>query len=171
MLSLVRHFGTISLTHDAQEPDYTFFNPLGTRLVLYNAGWNVVLNILAGALLLVAVVRARRQGHVRLRGLLGGALAWLGALVFVLALGWASQRLVWAAYPQYAAFYDHTFYNVAAYHLALVALGAVGVATRQRNRAEHGEERLGPLRDVVHQDPPPQPSHALALLVEVHLDG
>ena len=126
MLSLVRHFGTISLTHDAQEPDYTFFNPLGTRLVLYNAGWNVVLNILAGALLLVAVVRARRQGHVRLRGLLGGALAWLGALVFVLALGWASQRLVWATYPQYAAFYDHTFYNVAAYHLALVALGVAG---------------------------------------------
>ncbi len=128
MLALVRHFGTITLAHDSKEPDYTFFNPLSTWLVRYNADWNAMLNILAGALLLAAIVWARRQRQVRLRGLLGGALAWLGALVVVLALGWGLQRLVWAAYPQYAAFYDHTFYNVSAYHLALVALGVAGFA-------------------------------------------
>ncbi len=128
MLALVRHFGTVALAHDAREPDYTFFNPLGTWLVLYNADWNAVLNLVAGALLVAVVAEARRQKRLRVRGLLGGALAWLGALALVLALGGGLQRLVWAAYPQYAAFYDHTFYNVPAYHLALVALGVAGFA-------------------------------------------
>ena len=128
LLALVRHFGSIPLTPAANAPDYTFFNPLGTWLVLYNADWNLALNLAAGALLLAAVVRARRRGHVRLRGLLAGALAWPGVLALVLALGAGGQRLVWAAYPQYAAFYDHTFYNAGAYHLALVALGTAGFA-------------------------------------------
>lgn len=124
MLPLVRHFASIPLKqHAATTRDSTFFNPIGTWLVLYDAGWNYLLNLAAGLLLLAAVVRARRQGRLRLRGLLGGALAWVGALLLLLAAGWALTQLVTAAYPQYAAFYDHAFYNVRFYHLALVALG------------------------------------------------
>ena len=122
MLALVRHFATIPLAH-APTSDSTFFNPLGTWLVLYDAGWNWVLNVMGWSLLLAAIVRARRQGRLLLRGLLGGALAWVGGVVLVLAAGWGLTRLVYAAYPHYAAFYGHTFYNVHCYHLALAALG------------------------------------------------
>jgi len=122
MLPLVRHFANISLAH-APTSDSTFFNPLGTWLVRYDAGWNQVLNVAGLALLLAAVVRARQRGRLRLAGLLGGALAWLIGATLVLATGWALARVVVATYPQYAVFYDHAFYNVGWYHLALVALG------------------------------------------------
>lgn len=122
MLPLVRHFAGIPLAH-APTADSTFFNPLGTWLVLYDAGWNWVLNITGWSLLLVAIVGARRRGRLRLTGLLGGALAWVVGAALVMATGGALARLVVAAYPQYAVFYDHAFYNVGYYHLALVALG------------------------------------------------
>lgn len=123
MLPLVRHFASISLAH-APTSDSTFFNPLGTWLVRYGAGWNWVLNLAGGLLLLAATGQARRRGRLRLAGLLGGALAWAGGTALVLAAGWYLARAVAAAYPQYAAFNDHAFYNVGWYHLALEALGA-----------------------------------------------
>ncbi|MFD1468415.1 M20/M25/M40 family metallo-hydrolase [Hymenobacter caeli] len=122
LLPLVRHFASISLTH-APTADSSFFNPLGTWLVVYPAGWNWGLNIIGGLLLLAAIAQARRRGRLRLAGLLGGALAWAVGTALVLAAGWYLARAVVAAYPQYAAFYDHAFYNVGWYHLALVALG------------------------------------------------
>ena len=135
MLPLVRHFASIPLA-GAPSPDSTFFNPLGTWLVRYDARWNYLLDAVAGLLLLAAVGRARRQGRLRLRGLPAGALVWLGGLVLVLLAGWALTQLLPAVYPQYAVFYDHAFYNVRLYHLALVALGTAvfagwyGVARR-----------------------------------------
>ncbi|WP_158022916.1 M20/M25/M40 family metallo-hydrolase, partial [Hymenobacter coccineus] len=122
MLPLVRHFASISLVH-APTSDSSFFNPLGTWLVLYRAGWNWALSAAGWALLLLAIGQARGRGRLRLAGLLGGALAWLVGTALVLAAGWYLARAVVAAYPQYAVFYDHAFYNVGWYHLALVALG------------------------------------------------
>ncbi|MGI4873505.1 MAG: M20/M25/M40 family metallo-hydrolase [Janthinobacterium lividum] len=122
MLPAVRHFASIPLVQ-APAPDRTFFNPLGTWLVQYDARWNYVLNLVAGLLLATAVGRARRLGRVRLRGVLGGALAWVGGLLLLVALAWVLTQLVVVAYPHYEVFYDHAFYNVRTYHLALVALG------------------------------------------------
>ncbi|MGI4886354.1 MAG: M20/M25/M40 family metallo-hydrolase [Janthinobacterium lividum] len=122
LLPLVQHFASISLAH-APTSDSTFFNSLGTWLVVYDARWNWALNGVALALLLAAIGQARRRGRLRLAGLLGGALAWAAGTALVLAAGWYLARAVVAAYPQYAAFYDQAFYNVGWYHLALEALG------------------------------------------------
>ena len=122
MLPTVRHFASIAL-RPGPVPDHSFFNPLGTWFVHYDARWNYLLDLLAGLLLLAAVVQARRRGRVRVRGLLGGALAWVGGLLLLAGTGWVLTQLVAAAYPQYAVFYDHTFYTVRAYHLAYVGLG------------------------------------------------
>ncbi|HEX8657420.1 MAG TPA: M20/M25/M40 family metallo-hydrolase [Hymenobacter sp.] len=122
MLPAVRHFASIPLIH-LPAPDSTFLNPLGTWMVQYDARWNYLLDLVAGLLLLTAAVQARRQGRLRLRGWLGGALAWVGGLLLLLTMAWALTRLVVVVYPQYEVFYDHTFYNVRAYHLAFVALG------------------------------------------------
>jgi hypothetical protein len=122
MLPLVRHFASISLSH-APTPNSTFFNPLGTWLVLYSAYWNYLLTFLGWVLLVVAVSWARQRGRLRIAGLLGGLVVWVGGLLLVLAAGWALTQLVAITYPQYAVFYDQAFYNVHYYHVALIALG------------------------------------------------
>lgn len=128
MLPVVRHFASIPLVR-TPAPDSTFFNPLGTWLVRYDARWDYLLTIVAGLLLLGAAVRARRQGRLRLRGWLGGAVAWVGGLLLLATTALVLPRLVAGAYPQYDLFYAHTFYNVRAYHLALVALGTAVFAS------------------------------------------
>ena len=122
MLSLVRHFGNISLTH-TKAPDETFFNPLGTWLVRYPATWNLPLTQLTISLLLLALVLAHQRGCLSWGGLLGGSLAWLGGLALLLVAGWGLLTLVAAAYPEYSAFYDRASYNALAYQGALLALG------------------------------------------------
>ena len=122
VLSLVRHFGNISLAQ-TKGPDYTFFNPIGSWLVRYPASWNLVLTLLTAGLLLSVAAWVRRRQQLSWPGLLGGTLVWLGALLLLLVAGWGLLALVKAFYPYYQAFYEGTFYNVAAYQVALLAVG------------------------------------------------
>jgi hypothetical protein len=121
MLSLVRHFASVSLTR-TQAPDYTFFNPLGYWLVRYPAAWNLPLTIVTIGLLLAVMAVARHRRRLSGPSLLGGALAWLGGLLLVLLAGWGLLALIGLAYPQYRAFYDQAAYNAPAYQVALLAL-------------------------------------------------
>jgi hypothetical protein len=122
MLSLVRHFGNIPLTH-TKATDETFFNAIGTWLVHYPAAWNLPISQLTISLLLLALVLAAQRGYLSGASLLGGVLAWLGGLALVLLAGWGLLTLVAAAYPEYSAFYDRASYNALAYQGALLALG------------------------------------------------
>lgn len=122
MLSLVRHFGTISLAH-TKAPDYTFFNPLGSWLVRYPAAWNLPLTLGTSTLLLLVAALAAQRRRLCAASLLGGALAWVGGLTLVLLAGWGLLALVAALYPPYGAFYGKAAYNALAYQVALVALG------------------------------------------------
>ncbi|AMR26994.1 hypothetical protein A0257_07660 [Hymenobacter psoromatis] len=127
MLSLVRHFGSISLAQ-TKAPDETFFNPIGHWLVHYPAAWNLPFTLLSLGLLGLAIVVAYQRGRLSIGSLLGGALAWLGGLALMLGVGWGLLKLIAALYPQYGAFYDQASYNAPAYQTALLALG-VGVFT------------------------------------------
>ncbi|MDJ0365601.1 M20/M25/M40 family metallo-hydrolase [Hymenobacter sp. H14-R3] len=122
MLSLVRHFSSISLAH-TKGPDETFFNPLGTWLVHYPASWNLGISAFTILLLISVLALANFRSSLGWGSLLGGALAWLGGLLLLLAAGWGLLALVAAAYPQYGAFYDRAAYNAPAYQVALLALG------------------------------------------------
>lgn len=125
MLSLVRHFGSISLAR-TKAPDETFFNPIGHWLVHYPAAWNLPFTLLSLGLLGLAIVVAYQRGWLSIGSLLGGALVWLGGLALMLGVGWGLLRIITALYPQYGAFYDQASYNAPAYQAALLALG-VGV--------------------------------------------
>ena len=125
MLSLVRHFGSISLAQ-TKAPDETFFNPIGHWLVHYPAAWNLPITLVALCLLGLTIGLAYQRGHLSIGSLVGGALAWLGGLALMLAVGWGLLKLIAALYPQYGAFYDQATYNAPAYQGALLALG-VGV--------------------------------------------
>lgn len=122
MLSLVRHFGSISLAQ-TKAPDYTFFNPLGSWLVYYPAAWSLPLTALTILLVASTVVIACRRRRLSGPSLLGGALAGAGGLILLLGAGWGMLLGIKALYPQYTAFYDAAFYNVLAYQVALLALG------------------------------------------------
>jgi hypothetical protein len=125
MLSLVRHFGSISLAQ-TKAPDYTFFNPIGTWLVLYPAAWNLPLTALSICALVMVATLAIRHRLLSLPSLLGGALAWLFGLLLMLVVAWGLLKSVSALYPHYKIFYEGTFYNNLAYQVALLALsGAV----------------------------------------------
>lgn len=125
MLSLVRHFGSISLAR-TKAPDETFFNPIGHWLVHYPAAWNLPVTLLSLGLLGLAIVVAYQRGRLSIGSLLGGALVWLGGLALMLGVGWGLLKLIAARYPQYSAFYDQASYNAPAYQAALLALG-VGI--------------------------------------------
>jgi hypothetical protein len=122
MLSLVRHFGSIPLTH-TKAPDETFFNPLGTWLVHYPAAWNLWLTHLTISLVVLTLVLAYVRGQLSAGSLLGGALGWLGGVALLLLAGWGLLTLVARVYPHYSAFYDRASYNAQAYQGALQALG------------------------------------------------
>ncbi|MVN74743.1 M20/M25/M40 family metallo-hydrolase [Hymenobacter sp. HMF4947] len=122
MLSLVRHFGTISLAQ-TKAPDYTFFNPLGSWLVRYPAAWNLPLTLGTSTLLLLVAALAAQRRRLSAASLLGGALALVGGLALVLLAGWGLLALVAALYPAYGAFYGKAAYNALAYQVALLALG------------------------------------------------
>jgi len=122
MLSLVRHFGTISLTQ-TKEPDYTFFNPLGSWLVRYPAAWNLPLTSTTLVLLLATIGVAGQRRRLGRASLLGGFVAWVGCLLLMLAAGWGLLALVAATYPNYHTFYGNAAYNALTYQIALLALG------------------------------------------------
>jgi hypothetical protein len=122
MLSLVRHFGSIPLTH-TKAPDETFFNPIGAWLVHYPTSWNLWLTQLTISLVVLALVLAYLRGQLSVGSLLGGALGWLGGVALLGLAGWGLLALVARLYPQYGAFYDHASYNALAYQGALLALG------------------------------------------------
>lgn len=122
MLSLVRHFGNLPLTHP-KAPDETFFNPLGTWLAHYPAAWNLWLTQLTVSLVVLALVLAYLRGQLGVGSLLGGALGWLGGVALLGLAGWGLLALVARLYPQYGAFYDRASYNAPAYQGALLALG------------------------------------------------
>jgi len=122
MLSLVRHFGNLPLTH-TKAPDETFFNPLGAWLVHYPAAWNLWLTQLTISLVVLTLVLAYLRGQLRVGSLLGGALGWLGGVALLMLAGGGLLALVARLYPQYGAFYDRASYNALAYQGALLALG------------------------------------------------
>jgi hypothetical protein len=123
MLSLVRHFGNTPLTQ-TKAPDYTFFNPIGHWLVHYPAAWNQPLTLLTLAILLLVILLAQQRRRLSWLSLLGGAVAWLGGLLLMLAVGYGLLAAIKMLYPQYQAFYSAAFYNILAYQVALLALGA-----------------------------------------------
>jgi hypothetical protein len=123
MLSLVRHFGTVSLAQ-TKAPDYAFFNPLGSWLISYPASWHLPLTAGTMVLLVVVIIMSGQQRRLGWASLLGGALAWVGCLGLLLAAGWGVLALIAAASLQFGAFYGHPIYNALTYQVALLALGS-----------------------------------------------
>ena len=89
-LDLARHFGDSDISDvkpgDTKGGDAVYFDVLGLFLVRYPASWAVGLAVLVAALFAGVVVLGLRGGLLTVRGVLGGSLASLLALVLVPAV-------------------------------------------------------------------------------------
>jgi hypothetical protein len=124
MLSLTRHFANI-VFDDKPSGDMTYFNVIGDWMVRYPAGWNLVLLILADALLIALLGIGLAKKRLHFVGLLAG-LFWF---VVILAIIFFSSEFllsrIRAFYPVYSNFYAANSYNAYCYFFALSAWGAV----------------------------------------------
>ena len=88
-LALARHFGDADLEGlrpEAGDGDAVYFDVLGLFLVRYPASWAVAFAVLSAALLIGAVAVGLRRGLLTARGVSGGFLASILALVVVPAV-------------------------------------------------------------------------------------
>lgn len=76
MLALVRHLGNISLDNTRAQ-DKIFFNPAGSWLVHYPAGWNLLWAVLTTVLLLACIVVGVRRKAFSVVQLIGGFIGFL----------------------------------------------------------------------------------------------
>ena len=100
VLALTRHFGRLDLS-DLESEDSVYFNPLGSRLVVYSTLVGKVLAVLAVVALLATILWGKRRGRLAWAGVRGGFWAWLmvvaGAAVAMGALWNVFERLFPAA--------------------------------------------------------------------------
>ncbi len=118
ILGLAQHLGNIPLDN-CRAPNATYFNVLGSWMVVYPQSWDTAFTVIALALLLIALVFSVVRGTVRIPGFFGALLATilciaLSMSVFILSL------LVLIVYRE-AALYQNTLYA-----LGLTLIGVAG---------------------------------------------
>ncbi|MEQ3549165.1 M28 family peptidase [Pseudonocardia nematodicida] len=155
----VQHMGETTLATAAElagrdlaaaggDEDLAYVNvPPGTLVVV--PAWVLsVLAVLGGGLTVVAVLRARRRGAVRVRRVLLGAGAGLLLVVASVAAAWAYWQLLVTVHPAFGALPTATPYRPVAFHAGVVLLVATLCAVwfgLLRRRAGADALRLGGL--------------------------
>ncbi|HDP35807.1 MAG TPA: M20/M25/M40 family metallo-hydrolase [Candidatus Hydrogenedentes bacterium] len=109
MLGLARHLGNIPLDN-CRSPNATYFNTLGSRLVVYPQTWDKPFTALALLLLFTGVVLGVARGAIRIPQLL--AALFLMALALFLAAAAAVPGIVALVYYREASLYQNTLYCV-----------------------------------------------------------
>jgi hypothetical protein len=122
MLSLARHFGHTDLSQ-TKAADKTYFNLLGSWLIMYPDGWNVLFVVLACILAIVYLVMLLRSRQMSAAGIAKGVGFFLLALLAMAVATWLIQLFIKSAYPYNSRFYDNNSYNSKWYFLAVTAAG------------------------------------------------
>jgi Peptidase family M28 len=121
MLSLVKHFGNISLLKTKAE-DISFFTLIGNVMVRYPASWNLYFVIFSYVLFVVWFIMGVRKKKITVKGFIVGFFCYIGVIILLVG---ATLLFVWAVksfYPNYAHFYSFNSYNIGYYFLAITGL-------------------------------------------------
>ncbi len=124
MLSLVKHFGNISLVQ-TKAADISFFSVFGRYMMSYPTVWNLPFMIFCGVQLLVFLVVGIRKKKITLTGLIAGFFAFTGLLVIMALSTFVLIRGIEAIYPLYKNFYASNSYNSYYYFFAFTSLSVV----------------------------------------------
>ena len=122
MLSLTRHFANTALD-ETKAADKTYFNLLGSWLIMYPDAWNLLFVALACLLGIVYLVLLFRKKQTAFPALIKGLGVFILALISMALLTWLIQKCIAAAYPYNNRFYDNNAYNSKWYFLAVTAAG------------------------------------------------
>jgi hypothetical protein len=133
-LGLARHFGHLPLDADLTAPDAVYFNLAGSSLVRYPASWSGWVTLAAGVLFGVMLVLGLGRRHLRIAGLIWGALALLAVAVLTMLTTFAALSLVYGPKKlliQYTTNVTHLPDLIAVHHNTLYgwALAGLAVAT------------------------------------------
>lgn len=123
VVSLVSHFGELPL-HDTKAENLVYFNYAGFGLLAYPMGWNTGILIVLILLYLGVLFLKCKKGKLGWWNSIIGFLLLLAGLALSIGVVWGVNKLVLMAYPHYAVFYGHTFYNANYYYMAYMLLTA-----------------------------------------------
>ena len=134
-LELARYFGDIDLKPQSPQGDAIYFNPAGSWLISYPAGWVALLAAATLLWLLVVSVLGVVRRRISWRGIwtgawrfLGAAAAGVGATALVTLLAWKWRR--------YYMVYDDAFWAALAVAVTLGVFGALLDRSLRRLRWE-----------------------------------
>ncbi len=125
MLSLIKHFGNISLLQTKAD-DISFFNLIGNTMISYPASWNLGFTILCVVLYICFVVMGVVTNQIKFKGFAIGFIAFVGVLITMcLSTVLLIKGIEWA-YPLYKNFYSTNPYNCV-YYFSAFAVVAVAL--------------------------------------------
>lgn len=128
-LGLARHFGSIPL-NDTYAPNVTYFNMLGSHMIVYDQKWNLPLAIGVSVLVLIALGVGLVRGRLRIGGVLLALLVQLAGVVVTALLVGLPSWLLFQRFREMALYSDH-YYNLAYVLLTLAVLFALLHWTRK----------------------------------------
>jgi hypothetical protein len=121
MLSLVKHFGNISITN-TKGPDRSYFNFIGGWFLNYPASLNIYFVIAANLLLIWLIFVSLKQKQLSIGQLLVGFILFPLVLTLVYVVIELVLKGIVQAYPLYKRFHENNGYNAGWYALALSLL-------------------------------------------------
>ena len=124
MLSMVNHFGNISLAQTKAE-DISFFNITRYYLFTYPAYLNLSFVIFCSILFICFVTIGLRTKQITLFGFVVVFFAFIGLLALLFFIVLFLVRGIESAYPLYEHFYASNAYNIYYYFLAFTSLSVL----------------------------------------------
>jgi hypothetical protein len=123
MLSLVKHFGNLSITN-TKSPDLSYFNVFGEWFIHYPAKWNWLFVMLTNFLFILFLVVGSKDKKIRLKGFVISLFAFpmIAAVIFFAAKFLLQGVLSW--YPMYTHFYANNSYNSTWYFTAVTVMAS-----------------------------------------------
>lgn len=124
MLGMAKHFGNIQLTN-TKAADVIFFNPIGSKLIIYPAKYDLIFILLTVLLFIATVVLDVKRKQVNLSHLFIGTGYFLVVLTLAGIGSLLLQKGILALHPHYTHFYANNFYNVEYYFFSFLGLAGV----------------------------------------------
>lgn len=121
MLSLIKHFGNISLMETKGE-DISFFNLIGPFMIRYPASWNLSFTILCCLLYVSFVTIGFRKRQITVKGFITGFFTFIALLVLLFFITLFLIRGIESVYPLYKHFYASNSYPSYLYFIAFTSL-------------------------------------------------
>ena len=121
-LGLARHFGSMPLD-ETYAPNVTYFNTLGSHMVVYDYKWNLPVAIAVTALAMASLFLGFAFRRIRITGLLMALLVQVAGILMTAAVVGGLSYLIFQRFREMALYSDHYYaFAYVAFTLAVLVL-------------------------------------------------